>query len=89
MNVEELLAPDHMLTDEEFEFLEEELLKTLREFNEIVGKISQEIEDKDPELAAKMRESAQSALDNAEVAAAIPLHSEYSGGDPDDNTLTH
>jgi hypothetical protein len=75
VNVDELLAADRELTDEEFEFLEQELLKTLREFNEHVQGICGELEDKDPELAAKLKSSAESALSNAEQAAAIPLRS--------------
>lgn len=73
MNVDELLAADRELTDEEFEFLEQELLKTLREFNEQVKLISAEVEESDPELAEKLRRSASSALENAEEAAKIPL----------------
>lgn len=72
MNVDELLSADRELTDEEFEFLEQELLKTLREFNEQVQGICEEIEEKDPELAARLKRSAESALSNAEQAAALP-----------------
>lgn len=74
MNVDELLAADRELTDEEFEFLEQELLKTLREFNEHIQGICGQIEDTEPEVAAKLKQSAASALWNVEQAAAIPLH---------------
>jgi hypothetical protein len=83
MNVDELLSADRELTDEEFEFLEQELLKTLREFNQQVQGICEGIEEKDPELAARLRRSAESALSDAEQAAAIPLRTPHGDDEVD------
>ena len=81
MNVDELLSLDRELTDEEFLFLEQELLKKTKEFHELAMQISAETEGMDPEQAAHLRRHAQIMLENVEAAAALPLHS--AGDDAD------
>ena len=73
MNVDELMSLERQLTDEEFVFLEQELLKTTREFHAHACRIADEIESKDPALAEQLRRSARKTLVNVEEAAAIPL----------------
>jgi hypothetical protein len=72
VNVDELLALDRELTDEEFLFLEAELLKTVHELQRVTEQLLPDIDD--PELAAKLKESTEDLVWATEQAAAIPLH---------------
>lgn len=74
MNVEELLKTDRELTDAEFEFLEQELLKRTREFHETTMKIVRDVGKSHPFLARRLRKASRTLLENVEAAAAIPLH---------------
>jgi hypothetical protein len=72
MNLDEILARDGDLTDEELAFVERELVKATRELHSVLAGMHHEIAAKDPRLAAKLRRSADSMLENIEKAAALP-----------------
>lgn len=64
MNLEEILAKDGDLTDEEMVFVERELVKATRELHAMLKTIEREAAAADPRLAAKLR--------HVEKAAALP-----------------
>jgi hypothetical protein len=72
MTLEEILAKNGELTDEELAFLERELVKATRQLHTMLKEIQREAEAKDPRLAAKLGRSADSMLANVEKAAALP-----------------
>src|SRR5688572_26802214 len=73
MNVDELLNAERELTNDELEFLEQETLKLARQFEAMVVELSNQVEAKDPEVAALMRRPARKMVRALEDAAAIPF----------------
>jgi hypothetical protein len=71
MDVDELLALDRPLTDEEFAFLEQKLLETVREFHALVEEMLPQVAPQEPFLAERLRNAADSILANVEEAAAL------------------
>ena len=72
MDVDELLALERPLTQEECEFIEQELLKTAKEFQKLAAELTEEIAREDPEMAEQLQRSARAMVLNIEEAAAIP-----------------
>jgi hypothetical protein len=72
VNLEEILARDGDLTDEELAFVERELVKATRELHAMLQHIEREVAAQEPRLAAKLRRSADSMLSNVEKAASLP-----------------
>lgn len=64
---------DGDLTDEEAEALQAELVRATREFHQLMRGIQAQVENQDPELARKMKRSADSMLENVEKAASLPF----------------
>ncbi len=73
MNVDELLNAERPLTNEELEFLEQQALSLARELEHIMQELSEQVEEKDPELAAEVRRPARKMVQALEQAAAIPF----------------
>lgn len=69
MDVAEILALDRDMTDEEFAFLEKQLLGTVRPFFREIQKIAGSIDEELAHLAEQLRSSAASMLLNVELAA--------------------
>ena len=72
MNVNQILAMDRKLTDEEFEVLERETLKSVRELSRLIDDLLPEIAAKDPKLADRLELSSNTMLLAMESAADIP-----------------
>jgi hypothetical protein len=72
MNLDDILASDRELTDEELAFVERELVRATRELHAWVKGIQQEVREKEPRLAARLGRSADSMLENVEKAASLP-----------------
>lgn len=72
MNIDEILALERELTDEEFLFLEGETLKSVREFSKRIDELLPDIARKDPALADRLEVSSNTMLLAMESAAAIP-----------------
>jgi hypothetical protein len=73
MNVDELLALDRPLTDEEFVFLEAELLKCVHQLQKVTADLLPDLQEKDPELADSLINSTARLVWATEQAAALPL----------------
>ncbi|MGH7552796.1 MAG: hypothetical protein ACREMQ_07175 [Longimicrobiales bacterium] len=71
MDVDEIMALDRELTDEEFAFLEQQLLVMARALFQNVQELTSSIADKEPELSKRLLDSAGSMLLNVELAAAM------------------
>ena len=73
MDVDQILALDRELTMEEFQFLEQETLKSVRELSVLVDQLLPGIAAKDPALAERLEASTNRMLHATEAGAAIPL----------------
>ncbi len=73
MNVDELLAADRPLTNEEMAFLEQQTLVLARELQALMTELSEEMKQKDPELAREILRPARNMVKALEEAAAIPF----------------
>jgi hypothetical protein len=74
VNVEELLALDRELTNEEFEFIEREALENARKLQGMVeDMVTPRMEKEVPELAQRLRSSVARMVSSLEIAASIPL----------------
>ena len=71
MDVDEIMALDRELTDEEFAFLEQQLLVMARALFQNVQELTSSIADREPELSKRLLDSAGSMLLNVELAAAM------------------
>lgn len=71
MDVDEIMALERELTDEEFAFLEQQLLAMARALFQNVQELTSSIADKEPELSKRLLDSAGSVLLNVELAAAM------------------
>jgi hypothetical protein len=80
MKLEDILAKDGALTDEELAFVEHELVKATRELHALALQIEREVAQTHPRVAAKLRRSADSMLTNVEKAAALPWPNGMPGG---------
>ncbi len=69
MDVDELLALDRELTDEEFEFLEQETLKLVKEMHGMLQDLGAEIRQSDETLADKLEVESDMMLLAVEAAA--------------------
>jgi hypothetical protein len=72
MNVDELLAADRELTDEEFAFLEQQALAVARELERAMAELASKVEETDPALARAVTQPAHNLVKALEQAAAIP-----------------
>ena len=73
VNVDQILALDRELTEEECLFLEQETLKAVRQLSQHVDDLLPQIAEKDPALADRLEVSSNTMLLATEAAAAIPL----------------
>ena len=71
MNVEELLAADRKLTDEETAFLEQEVLKLAKQLQSMVTEITAEVGPEDQDLVDQLRGAAGRTVANIEEAIAL------------------
>jgi hypothetical protein len=73
MDVDEILALDRELTDEEFLFLESETLKSVRSLRQMIGELLPRVRGQAPALADKMELSANTMLLAMEAGAELPI----------------
>ncbi|MGH7468169.1 MAG: hypothetical protein ACRENP_09300 [Longimicrobiales bacterium] len=72
MNVDELLAADRELTDEEFAFLEQQALAVARELETTMAELAKKVGESDPALARAVMRPAHNLVAALEQAVAIP-----------------
>jgi hypothetical protein len=72
MNVDELMKLDRPLTDEEADFMEQQVLLLAKELQRMMGELSLEVEKKDPKLAAEMRRPPARMVQAIQNAMEIP-----------------
>lgn len=73
MDAEEIMALDRELTDEEFVFLEQHTLKTMRAVKKRIGELLPHIAAHDPHLAERMEISSNRMLWSLEEGARLPI----------------
>ena len=71
MNIDELLALDRALTDEEAAFMEQELLKTARELQAMAEAITAEIPPEHQHIAEHLRNATRRTVQSIEAAVEL------------------